>query len=156
MPNKASQALAAAGIDRKEHRATKRQRKLDARSSRLDYAAYLGVRVVIMFIEMLSVRAGYALARMVGKLMYRFDKRHRKIAIEQISRSFPDWSEKKVHRTARASICNMVCMGLELLLTPRIIRPDTWRKHIRLRNMENVVSTLISRDRPMLLVTCHF
>ncbi|MCP4379076.1 MAG: lysophospholipid acyltransferase family protein, partial [bacterium] len=156
VPNKASQALAAAGIDRKEHRATKRQRKLDARSSRLDYAAYLGARVVIMFVEMLSARAGYALARMVGKLMYRFDKRHRKIAIEQIRRSFPDWSEKKVHRTARASICNMVCMGLELLLTPRIIRPETWRRHIRLRNMENVVSTLISRDRPMLLVTGHF
>jgi KDO2-lipid IV(A) lauroyltransferase len=143
-------------MDRAERRNAKRQRKIDTRSIRLDYLAYIGLRVAIMFIEMLSLRVGYALARLVGNLMYRFDKRHRKIAIDQLRLSFPDWSEAKIRRTARASICNMVCMGLELLLTPRIVRPETWRKHIRLKNMENVVATLISRDRPMVLVTGHF
>jgi Kdo2-lipid IVA lauroyltransferase/acyltransferase len=154
--SEASTALAGAGIDRGAHRVTKRQRKLDARSNRLDYLAYIGARMAIMFVEMLSVRAGYVLARAIGSLIFRFDKRHRKIAIDQLSSSFPDWSEGKIRRVAKASICNMVCMGLELLLTPRHIRPETWRKHIRLRNMEKVVSTLIARDRPMVLVTGHF
>ena len=148
--------LAAAGIDRGEHRATKRQRKLDTRNRRLDYLVYLGARVAIMFVEMLSLRAGYALARAIGIAIYHFDRRHREIAIDQLRSSFPDWSEAKIRRTAKASIGNMVCMGLELLLTPRHIRPDTWRRHIRLRNMENVVATLIARDRPMVLVTGHF
>ena len=88
--------------------------------------------------------------------MYRFDKRHRKTAIDQLCKSFPDWPEAKIKRTAKASMRNMVCMGLELLLTPRLVRPETWRKHIRLKNMEPVVTTLISRDRPIVLVTGHF
>jgi len=151
-----SQKLAAAGIDRGEHRVNKRLRKLKARNNRLDYLAYIGVRLAVMFVEMLSLRAGYALARLVGRAVYRFDRRHRGIAIDQLRRSFPDWSDDRIRNAARESICSMVCMGLELLLTPRYIRPDTWRRHIRLRNMEEVVATLISRDRPMLLVTGHF
>ena len=154
--SEASKILAAAGIDRREHRTTKRKRKLDTRSRRLDYLVYLGARVAIMFVEMLSLRAGYALARAIGSAIFHLDRRHRKIAIDQLRSSFPDWSEAKIRRTARASIRNMVCMGLELLLTPRHIRPDTWRRHIRLRNMEDVVATLIARDRPMVLVTGHF
>ena len=156
MTSEASIALAGSVIDRGKHRVTKRRRKLDNRSGRLDYLAYLGVRVAIMFVEMLSVRAGYILARAIGSAVFRFDRRHRKIAIDQLCSSFPDWSEDKIRRTAKASIQNMVCMGLELLLTPRHIRPETWRKHIRLRDMEKVVATLISRDRPMVLVTGHF
>ena len=148
--------LAAGGIDRGEHRATKRQRKLDTRNRRLDYLVYLGARVAIMFVEMLPVRVGYALARAIGSAIYHLDRRHREIAIDQLRGSFPDWPEAKIRRTARASVRNMVCMGLELLLAPRHIRPDTWRRHIRLRNMEGVVATLIARDRPMVLVTGHF
>jgi KDO2-lipid IV(A) lauroyltransferase len=154
--DKASTALSAAGRNRGASRITKRQRKLDTRNRRLDYLAYVGLRVAIMFVEMLSLRIGYALARAVGRAMYRFDKRHRQTAIDQLRHSFPDWTEAKIRRTAKASIVNMVCMGLELLLTPRYIRPETWRKHIRLRNMEDVVATLIARDRPMVLVTGHF
>ena len=156
MVSEASQVLAASGIDRGEHRTTKRQRKLDIRNRRLDYLVYLGARVAIMFVEMLPVRTGYALARAIGSAIYHLDRRHRKIAIDQLRSSFPHWPEAKIRRTAKASIRNMVCMGLELLLTPRHIRPDTWRRHIRLRNMENVVATLIARDRPMVLVTGHF
>jgi KDO2-lipid IV(A) lauroyltransferase len=154
--SEASTASAGSGIDRGALRIDKRQRKLDARSGRMDYLAYMGARVMIMFVEMLSARAGYVLARAIGSVMFRLDKRHRKIAIDQLRASFPDWSEGKIRRTAKASVQNMVCMGLELLLTPRLIRPETWRKYIRLRNMEKVVSTLISRDRPMVLVTGHF
>jgi len=151
-----SSKLSVSAIDRGEHRATKRRRKLDERNDRLDYLVYLGARVAIMFVEMLPVRGACALARAIGSAIYRFDRRHREIAIDQLRGSFPDWTEAKIRRTAKASIQNMVCMGLELLLTPRHIRPDTWRKHIRLRNMEDVVATLIARDRPMVLVTGHF
>ena len=156
MTSDTSTALAGSAIDRGKHRATKRQRKLDTRNRRLDYLAYTGARVAIMFVEMLPVRAGYALARAIGSAIFHFDRRHRKIAIDQLRSSFPDWSDDKIRSTARSSIQNMVCMGLELLLTPRLIRPETWRKHIRLKNMEKVVATLIARDRPMVLVTGHF
>ena len=156
MASKISKALAAVGMDRIEHRDAKRRRKLEARNDRLDYLAYIGLKVAIMFVEMLSLRAGYAMARMIGSAIYRFDKRHRKTAIDQLRSSFPDWSDEKIARTAKASISNMVCMGLELLLTPRLVRPETWRKHIRLKNMECMVGDLISRERPVVLVTGHF
>jgi len=156
LASEASVSPAVGDADRGQRRKSKRQRKLDARNGLLDYLAALCVRVVIVFIEMLSLPTVYALARTIGALVYRFDKRHRKIAIEQLRTSFPDWPDDEIQRVAKASIQNMVCMGLELLLTPREIRPETWRKHIRLRNMKKVVATLISRDRPMLMVTGHF
>jgi len=143
-------------MSRREYRQAKRLAKLKARNRYADYLAYIGVKVAVMFVEMLSLRMGYALARMIGSAIFRFDKRHRKIAIDQLRSSFPDWSDARIRRTARGSIRNMVCMGLELLVTPRYVRPETWRKHIRLKNMDRVVATLISRDRPMILVTGHF
>jgi len=154
--SEAAKALAAAGLSRREHRDAKRNRKLEARSRWADYLAYLAARVGIMFVLMLSRRVAYSLAWFVGGLIYRFDRRHREIALDQLRRSFPDWPEAKVRRTARSSIQNMVCMGLELLLTPRLIRPDTWRRYIRLRDMEDPIAALIARDTPLVLVTGHF
>jgi len=153
--SEAAKALAAAGVTRKEHRSAKRQRKLEARGRWVDYLAYLGVRVGIMFVLMLGRRVAYSLAWFAGGMIYRFDRRHREIALDQLRSSFPGWPEEKVRDTARASIQNMVCMGLELLLTPRLIRPDTWRRCVRLRDMEDVIAALIARDTPLVLVTGH-
>jgi len=153
--SEAAKALAAAGLSRREHRDAKRKRKLEARSRWVDYLAYLGARVGIMFVLMLSRRLAYSIAWFAGGLVFRFDRKHREIALDQLRRSFPDWPEDKVRKTARRSIQNMVCMGLELLLTPRLIRANTWRRYIRLRDMEDVISTLISRDTPLVLVTGH-
>ena len=157
MSDKTANAPAAAGPRRRNAiRAERLARKQQARNRYLDYLAYLGARVAVTFLEMLGQTVGYALADVVGAALYHLDRRHRKRALGHLRLGFPHWPEQKIRRVAKASIRNMVCMGLELFLAPRCICPETWRRYIRLTNMSQVIRMLVEQKTPLVLVTGHF
>jgi KDO2-lipid IV(A) lauroyltransferase len=132
------------------------KRKNRTRSKTLDYLAYLGVRLFAMVVHMFDWQSNYRTARVIGNLMYRFDARHRRRAVEHLRRSFPDWSEQRCHAVARASMRNLVYLGLEMLFTTRLITPARWRRHITLTNMAETVNHLLQRDRGVIMLTGHF
>ena len=49
----------------------------------LDYLAYLAVRFVVAFAQMLSIEQSYALARFLGWVIYKVDSRHRQVGNRQ-------------------------------------------------------------------------
>jgi KDO2-lipid IV(A) lauroyltransferase len=126
------------------------------RNNLLDYLAYLGIRLFAMFVHMFSWQANYRMARWIGNLLYRFDHRHRRRALEHLRRSFPDWNEEQYRRIARASLRNLVYLGLEVLFTTRLITPGRWRRHIRLTNMAQTIRMLIEKRTPLIMITGHF
>jgi Kdo2-lipid IVA lauroyltransferase/acyltransferase len=132
------------------------KRKNKTRNRLLDYLAYQGVRIFAMFVHMFPVRTNYHTAAIIGNLMWRLDHRHRNRAIEHIRRSFPDWSQDKLDKVSRASMRNMVYLGVEFLFTTRLVTPGRWRNHIRLVNMAENLRLLIQRKRGMILLTGHF
>jgi len=126
------------------------------RNKILDCLAYLGLRLFAMFVHMFDWEANYRTARWVGNLLYRFDKRHRHRALEHLRRSFPNWPEEKYHRIAKASMRNLVYLGLEVLFTTRLITPGRWRRHIKLTNQAENVRLLVERKSPLVYVSGHF
>ena len=137
-------------------RSAKSIRKELARSRHVDYLVYLAVRLGVMVLHMTGRGIGYALAGAAAAVIWRFDGCHRERALANLRASFPDWPEARVRAAAKASIRNMACMGLELFLTPRRIRPDTWRRYVRLTGMAEVIRMLVERKTPLVLVTGHF
>ena len=54
----------------------------------VDYLAYLAVRCVVAFAQMLSIEQSYALGRFLGWVIYRVDKRHRQVGIDNLTEAF--------------------------------------------------------------------
>ncbi|MDY7011584.1 MAG: lysophospholipid acyltransferase family protein, partial [Planctomycetota bacterium] len=126
------------------------------RNKYIDYLQYLGVRLFDMFAHMFDVQTNYRTARWVGELLWRIDRKHRRIACEHLRLSFPDWHEARIERIARKSMYNMAYLALEVLFTPRLITPNRWRRHIRPKNIAESVRLLIRQETGMILLTGHF
>jgi len=129
---------------------SKRRNKLS------DYLAYLGVRLVAMFVHMFDWRVVYAAAGWLGNTWCRLDRRHRERAAEHVRQCFPEWDEPRVQRTVQGSFRNLVYLAIEVLLTTRLITRGRWRRHIELADMREVFRLLMARRGGMLLITGHF
>ncbi len=126
------------------------------RNRTLDYLVYLLARVVVTFVHVAGVAAGYRAAKLLSRLVYRFDARHRRRALEHLRRSFPDWSQRHVERVARESFDGLIYLGLEMLFTTRLITPAHWRRHMTLSNAAELVEMMVRRRHGVILVTGHF
>ena len=132
------------------------KRKNRNRNKVSDYATYVGLRLFAMFVHMFTWEANYRTARWIGNFLYRFDKRHRRRAMEHLRYSFPDWSLEKRQTIARASMRNMIYLGLEFLFTTRLITPGRWRQHIILTDMQENLRLLLNRKTGLIFLTGHF
>jgi Kdo2-lipid IVA lauroyltransferase/acyltransferase len=126
------------------------------RNSFRDYTVYLCIRIFTMFIHMFPVETNYHTAALIGNLMFRFDRRHHERAIAHIRLSFPEWSDEKCYHITKASMRNMVYLGMEFLLTSKLVKPETWRKHIRLANMSENLRLLLQHKSGLIYLTGHF
>ena len=122
----------------------------------LDWLQYVGLRLFAMFVHMCSLQANYRGGRIMGNLMFRFDRRHRNRAIEHLRLSFPDWPERRYQTVARASMRNLFYLGLEFLLTTRIITHGTWRQYIRLKGLAEPLRMILERKTGVIILTGHF
>ena len=126
------------------------------RNKVIDWVVYVAARLAVTVMHTLSLESTYRLARAVAWGVCRFDRVHLDRAVGHLRRSFPDWPEARVRRVARESIRSMICMFLEAFWTPRLIRSQRWRRHVRLRPMPEVIRLLVERKRPAVMVTGHF
>jgi KDO2-lipid IV(A) lauroyltransferase len=126
------------------------------RNKFLDYLAYLALRLFAAFVHMAGHEANYRTACWIGNMMYRFDRRHRHRALEHLRRSFPHWTEEKRCEVAKASMRNLVYLGVEVLFTTRLITPDRWRRHVKLTNMAETIRLLLEEKSGVITVTGHF
>lgn len=121
-----------------------------------DYTVYIALRLLAMFVHMLPARGAYAVARCLGGLLFRFDRKHRRRAVEHLKISFPEWDRARCRHVAKQSMQSLVCLGLELLLTPRLITLTTWRRHMRMRDPAENVRLLVERTSGLIYVVGHF
>ena len=126
------------------------------RNKFLDYATYLAVRLVVRLAQALSVSQSYALARLLATGLYRVDKRHRAVGLENLRVAFGDrYSEADRDRIVRDVYRHFCMMLMEILHIPRKLDELTWRNRIRLVGHERVLDRLISGG-PLIMLTGHF
>ena len=123
----------------------------------LDYTIYLAVRGVVCFVQALPPQLGFALAELLAKGLYRFDRRHRRIAAENIRHAFPELAEQpaSIDRLVRGCFRHYSLLLIEIILLPRKLRLGNYKKYALLIHGERIVPGLLD-DRPLLIVTAHF
>src|SRR4051794_29008655 len=131
-----------------------RERK--ERSHLVDRIQYLALRGVAAALHCFPVDTNLRTARLIGSLMYRFDKRHRDRALGNLRRSFPDMPEPQRHRVAERSMQNLVMLAVEVLFTTRLIRLDTYSRYVELYNFPETLGLMLRGDRGLIMLTGHY
>ncbi len=126
------------------------------RNDLVDWMQYVALRLVSMMLHSFPVEANLQTARFVGKLLYRFDRKHRERALSNLRRSFPDMPQEQRERMARRSMQQLVMLAVEVLFTTRLIRADTWPRHVELVNFRDALDLLVRADRGLIMLTGHY
>jgi len=133
-----------------------RQPMAKLRNDRVDWIQYMALRIVHMMMHCWPVQWNLRLAQYMGDALYYIDARHRKRAIGNITRSFPTYSQRRVRRLARESMRQTIMLFIEVLFTTRLVRIETFTKHVRLGNFTQTLELLLDRHRGLIMLTAHY
>jgi KDO2-lipid IV(A) lauroyltransferase len=126
------------------------------RSKPADYAVYVLVRVIVCVLQALSHGAARTLSDGLAWLLYRLDRRHRLVADDNLRHAFPgrftDAERDGLVRSVYRHFCRLL---IDIVHTPRLLKPASWRRYVDLSGGHLVVKRMLS-GRPLLLVTGHF
>jgi KDO2-lipid IV(A) lauroyltransferase len=126
------------------------------RKPALDFAVYLGVRLIVGIAQALSTEQSYALARLIGGVLYRFDRRHRTVGLENLQHAFGDrYNSAQRDAIIRGVYRHFATMLMEILQIPRKMHLETWRRRIVLNGHVPIVGRLLAGG-PVIMVTGHF
>jgi len=126
------------------------------RNAWVDLLQYIGLRTVSMALHSFPIDANLQTAKLLGSLVYRFDKKHRDRSLGNLRRSFPAISQRQREQLARRSVQQLIMLFVEVLFTTRLIRIDTWPRFVELENFDQVIKLLMQRGRGLILLTGHY
>jgi KDO2-lipid IV(A) lauroyltransferase len=89
--------------------------------------------------------------------MYKVDKRHRQVGIDNLARAFGDqYSPAQRDEIVRGIYRHFCVMLMEILHTPRRLRLENWRASVVLVNLAPLMDHLMSGDRPLIVLSGHY
>jgi len=121
----------------------------------VDALAYAAVRVAICVIQSLPRPACERFARRWSDFLANRVKIRRRVVRENLQIAFPDWSAAQCRDVARGMWEHLLLMVIEIAHAPRVIHKTTWRKHLRIHGMEELVR-MLWLDRPKVILSGHF
>jgi KDO2-lipid IV(A) lauroyltransferase len=123
----------------------------------LDYLVYLAARVVVGVAQALTIEQSYTVARWLAWFLYRVDKRHCAVGMENLHLAFGDqYTEAERDAIVREVFLHFCTMLMEILHIPRKLHPTTWRDRITLVGHEAVIDRLLAGGRPVIMLSGHF
>lgn len=118
---------------------------------------YLALRYVGMTLNSWPVEIGLGLAKVLGDLLFFFDKRHRVRAMANIRDSFPGKSEKWIEDVARRSFRNEVFyLGTEFFFTTRKIKLAAFRKVLVFDDFGETLDLMLRNEDGLIFLTGHY
>ncbi len=127
------------------------------RNDLLDRITYAALRVVSMAVHSWGIDASLFLARMVGRIMYIVDKRHRDRAMGNLGFCFPNMSLATRRVVARRSMEALCMLAVDVFFTTRLIRVDTFNKYIEMDGrFHEVLKLMLHRNRGLIILTGHY
>jgi len=125
------------------------------RSQLADFAVYLAVRVVVCVVQALSFRVACKVAGGLAWFIYKIDRRHRLVALDNLRHAFGEGDETERDRLVRAVYRHFCTMLVEILFMPRMLHPQNWKQYFRLVECRPMLDLLLT-GRPVLVVSGHF
>ncbi len=121
----------------------------------LDLAAYVAVRVAICVIQSLPRDLCQRWARSLSDLLANRMRIRRTVVRDNLRQAFPAMSPEERRNVARGMWEHLLLMVVEIAHANRVIHKTTWRKHLRIHGMEEIVRTLWL-DRPKVILSGHY
>jgi KDO2-lipid IV(A) lauroyltransferase len=133
-----------------------RKRRRDKKPHpRLDWAVYVGLRIVAAVLNVLPVRLTLAIACGLGKLLWRCYPRGRERALENLIAAYPQKDQAWLVKTAKRSFEHIAMLSVDILLTPTLARKDNWQQYGEYKNVEHA-KWLMQEGKGLILVTGHY
>ncbi len=128
------------------------------RSRAADYIVYVIVRYVVCVVQLLPWSLALGLARGLAWLLFRIDRKHRLIAIDNVRHAFPDLDNEAVDGLVRASFVHLTTMVVEMIRMPRFVRPDNISDYFRHAQPDDLelIRRWVATGRPRLAMMGHF
>lgn len=130
--------------------------KKDDRIPAIDYAQYVALRVMSMFMHCWPVDLNLGAAALLGDVMYAVDRKHRERALGNLRRSFPEMPERQRREMARHSMRHLFMLFVEVLFTTRLVRIDTWTHHAELENFRETLGLMLKKHQGLIMLTGHY
>lgn len=119
------------------------------------WSQYALLRSVAGFVHCFAVEQNLHTAAELGSMFLRVFPRRKQRAVENLRRSFPDWTDEQIEDVTERCVRHMFQLLLvDVLATPRLINSSTWPRYIRLGKIGNALD-YFQPGRPLLLVTGH-
>ena len=123
--------------------------------ARPDYLLqYLTANLVIFLAQALPLRTALRWGECAGRLAAALSRGRRKIAVENLRRAYPEMSEEEAGSMAVRVFEHFGRSIVEGAVAHRLIRPSTYRRHIRIAH-EDRLSRVIAEGNGGILVTAH-
>jgi KDO2-lipid IV(A) lauroyltransferase len=126
------------------------------RNKAIDLLQYVGLRTAAMLVSSFSVNLNLQAARSLGNFMYRFDRKHRDRAMENLRHAFPEMPDTQRALLARRSMQHLMMLAVETLFTTRLVHLETWAGYCELQNFREVLGLLLKRNQSVILLTGHY
>jgi KDO2-lipid IV(A) lauroyltransferase len=132
----------------------------DKRSSTgADFLIYLAIRLAVCVLQALPFALACRFADMAAWVIYRIDKRHRCVALENLRYAFPgEFSDTELDVLVRKVYRHFCLMLMEIVFLPRLVHNGNWRDYLHYRSeaeARQMVDLWIT-GRPVLMATGHF
>src|SRR3954469_16078739 len=92
----------------------------------MNLTQYFGARFTAMMLGLFPIEQNLDSARGLGSLMYKFDKKHRKRALENLRASFPEKPQAELEFIAERSMQHFIELVMDILFTTRKINIESW------------------------------
>jgi KDO2-lipid IV(A) lauroyltransferase len=113
------------------------------------------VRLFAALFCLLGPRWGLSVARGIGWLAFRLDRRHRRIALENLRHAFGDGlTDKDRRRIVLGAFQNLAMNAAEFCTFHRVVRPENLGDFVQFRN-ERLLTDALAEGRGAMLVTGH-
>lgn len=125
------------------------------RNALLDWLVYATVRKAVCVIQAMPDGVARGFADLLAAVAYRVDKRHRKVATENLTFAFPEKTPAEITQLVKGCYRHFAELVVEIAVLPKKLRVENWRRYASLVGGDKILKALLE-DRPVLIVTAHF
>ncbi|MFM8579275.1 MAG: lysophospholipid acyltransferase family protein [Planctomycetaceae bacterium] len=124
---------------------------VDIRQRLVCFTARAAICVVQSLPRSFCERTAKRLARFLAHRVHL----RRRVVRENLRRAFPDWNAGQCRQVSEQMWEHLLLMVVEIAHAERVIRVTTWRRHMRIDGMEQMLR-LLWADRPKVILSGHF
>lgn len=121
----------------------------------VNFAVYVGVRLVVAVTQALTLPAADRLAGRLAWLLTHVVRIRGKVVDENLRLAFPELTPQQRLDLTRRMWHHLLLLGVEVAHAPRKIHSTNWRQYVRLEN-DSVLLRNALESRPTLVTTAHF